>query len=733
VPGLRLPVALLAVLLALLAYALPAGGADGRAPAAGTGEPAPVASLEPERTAALWSRLVSTPARPAQTPPGQCRPLRAVFYATSDWLRLATKLATSASPCADYYISIPPVVADKTQPRRDQAWRIRALGPRFHALAEIHFATWSRWVASTGTSWRAAGVTARERMAAAGYDVASGDTWALNELTSGVRRGEGTARANLREFLRGLYDGDGRTTRGAVFVIGVGQGTPDVSVYQGTLQSWLTDTAFWTDMATYVSDWSQEVYGDVRRWAIPGFPLETRRELLNDYLQHKLVLAGAGPAEIEAARTHLRETYSPLANAAWQRDAAYGWTMAPVETMAGYISAQVDALRRFSAANGQARDHWGFAWATRNTAGMPGPEFAAQTSALLDRLAAAIRDSGQVVAEDPGGGACGPAGQNTWCVGDVEGAAPNEAWKSFRAWTQPVLAFATPPQSLVAGTPSAPIGLSLVTATGLPAVARTPLPITFSSSSPGGLFATTTSGPWTPTLGVTMAAGVGAVTGVYYLDTLAGSHVLTASAPGATSATQPVTVSPGPLARVAVTPESTTVRARGTRSLSGTATDAFANPVPATLAWRVTPSALGRIGATTTRRATFTAERLLGSGSVLVLATGADGAASGAASLTVTPARLRIASIRSRRTSSGVRLELTAVDGARRPVSKALVHVVVTADGRRSSLRGVTGAAGRALFGVPLRRGACLTSKVVRASAVGFTWDGRAPSKRVCR
>jgi hypothetical protein len=208
--------------------------------------------------------------------------------------------------------------------------------------------------------------------------------------------------------------------------------------------------------------------------------------------------------------------------------------------------------------------------------------------------------------------------------------------------------------------------------------------------------------------------------------------VLTASAPGATSATQPVTISAGPLARVAVTPESTTVRARGTRRFSATATDAFANAVPATLAWRVTPSALGRVGATTTGRATFTAGRVLGSGNVFVVAA-ANGTVSGVASLTVTPARLRVTSIGYRRTSSGVRLELRAVDGARRPVSQALVQVVVTANGRRSSLRGTTGASGRALFGVPLRRGRCLTSRVARASAAGFTWDGRTSPKRVCR
>ena len=52
-----------------------------------------------------------------------CRPLRAVFYAASDWLRLATKLAATGSPCAEYYVSVPPLVADKTTFRRDQAWR----------------------------------------------------------------------------------------------------------------------------------------------------------------------------------------------------------------------------------------------------------------------------------------------------------------------------------------------------------------------------------------------------------------------------------------------------------------------------------------------------------------------------------------------------------------------------------------------------------------------------------
>ena len=101
--------------------------------------PTPVVpSLEPAATAKLWKQLVEQPRRLHATRQANCRPLRGIFYAQTDWLRLATRLAAQASPCAQYYISVPPLAADKTQLRTDQGWRIRALGPAFHALAEIN-------------------------------------------------------------------------------------------------------------------------------------------------------------------------------------------------------------------------------------------------------------------------------------------------------------------------------------------------------------------------------------------------------------------------------------------------------------------------------------------------------------------------------------------------------------------------------------------------------------------
>ena len=40
----------------------------------------------------------------------------------------------------------------------------------------------------------------------------------------------------------------------------------------------------------------------------------------------------------------------------------------------------------FSATSAQPRDHWGFAWAPRNTTGISNADFAAQTEANFDRL-----------------------------------------------------------------------------------------------------------------------------------------------------------------------------------------------------------------------------------------------------------------------------------------------------------------------------------------------------------
>jgi hypothetical protein len=495
----------------------------------------PVPSLEPAATQRQWSRLVRM--RRPFAAAADCRPVRAVFYAATDWLRLATKLAAGASSCAHYYISIPPLAASKTQPRPDQAWRIRALGPAFHALAEIHMGAWAGWVAQGGGSWHAAGQEARRRMAAAGYDVALGDAWAVNEFSSAVRRGDGVARGDALEFVRGLYEGaELADVRGAVFVVGIGQGTLDLSTYKANLQDWLTDAPFWQGMAAYVEDWAQELYGDVRNYAVPGSDLASKRDALNLYLQHKLTLARAGAEATAAARSFLEAAYSPLANAAWHWDAAFGWTAAGADQMQHFVSGQTYALRHADAAAGRPRDHWGFAWAPRNGAALPAGEFTAQTGALLDRLSAAIRDS---ASGEPGIGACGGG----WCSGELAGAWFNAAWSTFAVWTPRTLVFATPPQTIRLGVPSAPISVQLQTQ-GAVETTAVPLAVTLSSTSPSGVFGPGPGGPWTPTLTVPIPAGSSNSASFYFLDPVPGTATLIAGAPDVLSGTQTLVITP---------------------------------------------------------------------------------------------------------------------------------------------------------------------------------------------
>jgi hypothetical protein len=728
------------LLVAATVGAVSAGSAEGRAssdsvPGAAAGSEPVVPSLDPAATAKLWRELTTRRSYRARAT-DDCRPLRAVFYVATDWLRLATNLAENASPCAQYYISIPSLVADRTAPRPNQAWRVRALGPNFHAMAEINFTGWNKWVQSTGSSWYTAGTTARARMQAAGYDVALGDTWALNEISSAVRKGTGVARANIREFLRGLYDGGGtHPTRGAVFVIGVGQRTTDPSLYQINLQNWFADSSFWTDMNTYVSDWSQEVYGDVRSWAAPGAATSDRRDHLNDYLQHELVLAESGPPSIDTARSYLQSAFSPLANAAWQRASGYGWTMVSSDQMGAYVSGQVAALRYFSATTGQPQDHWGFAWAPKNPDGLPAAQFTAQTDEVVRRLAAAIHDSGDPTSSpEPGSGACGPQGQNTWCVGDLDGAKLTEVWKSFRTWSQPVLAFTTPSPTIAAGAPSAALGIKLVTGTGLAVTTPAPLVVTLSSSSIRGTFSTSPSGPWSSTVSLTIAPGTGTSPAFYYEDTVAGSPALTASATGATSGTLAVTITSGSIVSLTVKPASSIVPARTTKSFTAIGTDSFGNKLSVNASWTLDPPALGTVAPRTGGASTFTSGRQPGGGTITASVLTAAGPVSGAADVQVVPARIEIGSIRYLSRKNVVLVRVAIVDGAGKPVSGTTVGIVVRRAGRRLfTARKVTGPAGGVDYGVQTRLGGCFTTTVTRASAVGFRWNGTTPPNRYCR
>src|SRR5688572_16791464 len=107
--------------------------------------------------------------------------------------------------------------------------------------------------------------------------------------------------------------------------------------------------------------------------------------------------------------------------------------------MQDFVSAQVYAAR--SAGNAR----FSFSWQPTNRAGLPSTEFAAQTNALLDRLAAALAGS----AESPEG-ACGV----DWCNRDLAGASFTTAWRTFATWAGAAPPDTTPPQTTLTNGPS---------------------------------------------------------------------------------------------------------------------------------------------------------------------------------------------------------------------------------------------------------------------------------------
>ena len=375
--------------------------------------------------------------------PPYCREkVDAVFWGGRQWLELAQAIANDYSQCGEYFVTVLPQDGDRTRLRlRPTFDQIRALNPRIHPVAEIRWTFpmggWREWVVGGHPDWRPgrtfyqAGVTARRRMAERGLDVTAGETWAFNELTPAVLANAPGARAEVLEFMRGLYDGDPGMpkARGIVFNVGIpSNSTPDaVSAYKAKVREWLTDESFWSELDVYADVFANEVYASALNWGVSGTPLARRAEYLNDYFHHMTTLAEAGPPSAQAARSFLRRTYLPLANAIWPI-ADFNTDLLSAEDMSRFVSTQVYAVRHYANSHPHTapQGRIGFGWAPLGVDPVG-------RDMLRTRLASAIHESSERGTNSQMG-ACGPPGEHVWCTGEVPGASLNEAWKIFGSW-----------------------------------------------------------------------------------------------------------------------------------------------------------------------------------------------------------------------------------------------------------------------------------------------------------
>jgi hypothetical protein len=390
----------------------------------------------------------------------------AFFWTGTDWLRLAQALAADRSPCAEYWVSIPPLAADKRGLRVLQDDLVRALG--IHPVAEMTLGEvtgWANWIKNNNKTWFEAGVEFRRRMAAAGYDVTAGETWMINELDRSTQRDAPREaidhpvppylRQHIRDLMRGLYFGEiGMPPSTGVVEVGINfrhQNLPDVPQYKAEVQRWLEDAPFWEDVDRYARWLAFEALPDVRHWGVPGTSRDQRRRKLEEYLFHPLDLVRSGPASVAAARKVFERAYLPLGNSIWrarggeqfQFVTGAGNTIVDAETMKHFVSEQVYAIRHYTGAHpqGAPAGRLGFAWqpCNRLSAAEPGcraldAEFLAGLNGITARIASAVHYSFREGGASPAGACAPPASAADWCEGQVPGAVFTDAWSIFDRW-----------------------------------------------------------------------------------------------------------------------------------------------------------------------------------------------------------------------------------------------------------------------------------------------------------
>ena len=416
-----------------------------------------------EPTSQETAKAAASVVRVAGALPANCRlHAEAIFWTASDWPTLADAFAADPSPCADYYISLPPLAADKKRLRVLQDDLIRAHGPRIHPVAEVTLggATgWANWVTGApGRTWFDAGVEFRNRMADAGYRFDLGETWFLNEFDRSTRLDQPPyTRAAMRDLLRGLYDGGGTLTP-VTGIVEIGivythQNIPDVAQYKEDTKIWLEDAAFWQDVGPKIRFLAKETYPDGRFWGVAGSSRK-RASRAPDAVHGAL----PQPCRSGAARTRrsarVPEPCVPLAG---KRDlerqapesftppfsAGHGWTLElSLDEMLHFVSEQAYAIRHFAGSHpqGAPAGRLGFTWQPTNNATsqrgqLPGPEFEAAKQAIAARLASAIHYAYRQGGASPEGACAPPDSGEDWCLGgDVPGATFTDAWQAFESW-----------------------------------------------------------------------------------------------------------------------------------------------------------------------------------------------------------------------------------------------------------------------------------------------------------
>jgi hypothetical protein len=352
-----------------------------------------------------------------------------IYSEETNVLTLPTAFAGAVDPCTRYYVDLPPLSSDKTMPR-PSADKVHALGPNFYAMAEFSWGSWKQWIdLSPGTrDWQTAGHEFRTRMAAAGYDVAHGDVWSVNEFPSTTRTGEQDVWTHERSAVKALALGDGSlTVKGVVYTAGMPQTLADPSTLKSNMKNWLQQDAWWADMNSYVRWYAYEVYGDPHTDCVIGSNVLDDADHVSAYLEHLPRLAHAGGAASATASAYLQHHYVPLVNAAFGADVGFGNNVIGFDDFVKFSRLQIYATHVNAAHVGYPGRRIGFAWAPKNTTADQETYLSGQIANSVGRAYPANKFYNY------GKYSCNASGALDGCGCTVSGAY-NNAWDAFSSW-----------------------------------------------------------------------------------------------------------------------------------------------------------------------------------------------------------------------------------------------------------------------------------------------------------
>jgi hypothetical protein len=399
--------------------------------------------------------------------------VEAVFWTGTDWERLGKAIAANRTPCGEYWISIPPLAANKKGLRVLQDDVIRALG--VHPVAEFtagELTGWGVWVnadPNDSQTWFTAGVAFRQAMWNAGYRGVD-ETWLLNEFDRSTMRDAPRGafpedqnwaafpRAAMIDLAQGLYYGAiGMEPMPGVIEIGIHhrhQNMPDdvIRRYKSEVEAWLADNSFWSAIAPTVRWLGVENYADVRNWAPPGSSRGERRRYLEEYQFHLLELIRDAPPNVTAARELFERTYLPFANSGYRARGGeqfffrtgHGQTMVDATTMQHFVSEQVHMIRHYAGSHpqGAPAGRIGFSWQPCNRVSATSDvceaivvrNFVADIDAISARMATAIQHAYRQGGASQMGACRVPDTEVDWCAGSLDGAAFTDSWSMFDHW-----------------------------------------------------------------------------------------------------------------------------------------------------------------------------------------------------------------------------------------------------------------------------------------------------------